>query len=280
MSHARPLRLRPLLLPLGAMLTIAAVAGYLVAREPAPVGRPEPGRSDLAPVAATLHGTLPARSGPAARRTGARSRRGTVTPTSKLYRFLLMQPDGGTPIRWNPCRPIHYRISLGGLVPPGEVSRVRAAFATAGAALGGVRFVDDGITPVVPDTVDDAGRAGVDIVFAFALPGSGPKRSALLSGWEAGRGGFAAAGEPGSTDTVVERPTHGSVVIDAAKWRDMTRHDRTVLYLHEIGHVVGLDHPADGHQIMSSGAYNLPARYQKGDLAGLARLGLAAGCAP
>jgi hypothetical protein len=274
MSHHRPLRLRPLLPPLGAMLALAAVAGYLVASEPAPTVRPEPrpSRSGLSPVAATENRMPPTPPGTPAPRAGAHARR---TTPSRRYRFLLLQPDGVTPIRWNPCRPLHYRISLGDLVPADEVPRVRAAFAAVGAALGGVRFVDDGLTRVVPDTVDDAGRAGVDIVFAFALPGSGPTRSALLTGWEAGRGGFAAVGVPGSS---VERPTHGSVVIDAATWKGMTRHDRTVLYLHEIGHVVGLDHPADGRQIMSSGAYGLPARYQKGDLAGLAQLGLAAGC--
>jgi hypothetical protein len=57
-------------------------------------------------------------------------------------------------------------------------------------------------------------------------------------------------------------------------------HDRTVLRLHELGHVVGLDHPADGHQITSSGVYDPPLRYQKGDLAGLALLGRNAGCTP
>jgi len=31
---------------------------------------------------------------------------------------------------------------------------------------------------------------------------------------------------------------------------------------------------------MSSGAYDLPVRYQSGDLAGLAKLGRQAGCAP
>jgi Xaa-Pro aminopeptidase len=55
---------------------------------------------------------------------------------------------------------------------------------------------------------------------------------------------------------VIERPSHGSVVIDAAKWRVMNRHDRTLLYLHEVGHSVGLDHPQADDQIMSSGAYD------------------------
>jgi hypothetical protein len=269
--------LRRLLGPLGAMLAIAAVAGYLVTTQP-----PTPAAVDLAPspiaslapVAATLGGV-------------SAERQRTSTPTAatpkavgkrNTYRFLLLQPDKVTPIRWNPCRPLHYRVSLGDTVPASEIRYVEAAFATVGKALGGVTFVDDGRTTVVPDTVDDAGNSGADIVVAFALPGDGPTRSKLLTGWEAGRGGFAASGTAGPDGVVVEHPTHGSVVIDAEKWRDMTRHDRAVLYLHEIGHVVGLDHPADTRQIMSSGAYDLPIRYQKGDLEALAQLGLKAGC--
>jgi hypothetical protein len=262
------------------MLALAVAAGYLVVSEPvaAQESVPSPSR---APAAAPLPGTSPATR--AARpggggTAGTPGRKSVRAKAFRGYRYLLMQPDGVTPIRWNPCRPLHYRISLGGLVPASEVARVRAAFGAAGAALGGVQFSYDGPTTVVPDTVDDAGRAGADIVFAFSLPGSGPARSALLTGWEAGRGGFAATGAAGAQGRDAQHPTHGSIVIDAAKWKIMTRHDRTVLYLHEIGHVAGLDHPADGHQIMTSGAYDLPARYQTGDLAGLATLGRQAGC--
>ena len=35
--------------------------------------------------------------------------------------------------------------------------------------------------------------------------------------------------------TVIERPSHGSVVVDVSKLKVMTRHDRTLLHLHEVG---------------------------------------------
>jgi len=31
--------------------------------------------------------------------------------------ILLKQPDDATPIRWNPCAAVHYKISLGEIVP-------------------------------------------------------------------------------------------------------------------------------------------------------------------
>jgi len=289
MPAHRPPVPRFLLAPLGAMLAITAVAGYLVVQ-----GLTQPavdvGTRTSAPAPAGSGGVTttgaraaeegrPGATAPSQRVVpGGRKPARTAPKASALYRFLLLQPDHVTPIRWNPCSAVHYRIALNQLAPPSEIAQVRSVFGIVGTALGGVTFVYDGPTSVVPDTVDDAARAGTDIVVAFALPGSGATRSGLLSGWEAGRGGFAAAGTAGADGVLVEHPTHGSVVVDAAKWELMTRHDRTILYLHEIGHVVGLDHPTDNHQIMSSGAYDLPLRYQSGDLAGLVQLGRQAGC--
>ena len=285
----RPPVPRFLLAPLGAMLAITAVAGYLVvqglAQPAADVGTRTSAPAPAVAGGVTTTGARAAEEG----RPGATAPERRVVPggqrpartapkASALYRFLLLQPDHVTPIRWNPCRAVHYRIALNQLAPTSEIAQVRSVFGIVGTALGGVTFVYDGLTTVIPDTVDDAARAGTDIVVAFALPGAGTTRSGLLSGWEAGRGGFAAAGTAGADGVLVEHPTHGSVVVDAAKWELMTRHDRTILYLHEIGHVVGLDHPTDNHQIMSSGAYDLPLRYQSGDLAGLVQLGRQAGC--
>jgi hypothetical protein len=47
--------------------------------------------------------------------------------------------------------------------------------------------------------------------------------------------------------------------------------------LHELGHVMGLDHPADTHQLMAATLPNL-STYQVGDNTGLTRVGRAAGC--
>jgi hypothetical protein len=256
--------LRRALPPLGALLTLGLAAGLLIGAQATPT-------ADAAQPAAAA-ADRPASSSAVVKV--------VAPPRSPTYAFLLMQPDKVTPIRWNPCKAIHYKVATNKLVPAGEIPKVRAAFDTLGKALGGVRFVYDGATTVIPDTVDDSSRAKTDIVFAFATAGSGPRRSALLSGWEAGRGGFAAWGPSAPDGTVVERPSHGSVVIDASKWKVMNRHDRTLLYLHEAGHAVGLDHPQSSDQIMSSGAYDLPTRYQPGDLAGLALLGKKAGCSP
>jgi hypothetical protein len=299
MSALRPGTLRRALAPLGAMLALGLLAGLLLGRQ---LSTPDLSRvvaadgtvrpTDTPPGLTTAGvtqpgdvpvGGRPAAGGPAGQHPIEVSPTylggvGVGVPRSALYAFLLMQPDHVTPIRWNPCRPVHYKVATDDLVPASEIPQVRAAFDDAGRAMGGVRFVYDGTTAVIPEAVDDSARAATDIVFAFAVSGGGPYSSKLLTGWEAGRGGFAAWGPTRADGRTVELPTHGSVVVDASKWKDMTRHDRTLLYLHEIGHVVGLDHPRDQNQVMTSGAYDLPPAYQKGDLEGLALLGRRAGC--
>jgi hypothetical protein len=47
--------------------------------------------------------------------------------------------------------------------------------------------------------------------------------------------------------------------------------------LHELGHVMGLDHPADTHQLMAATLPNV-ASLQTGDNTGLTRVGRLAGC--
>ena len=48
--------------------------------------------------------------------------------------------------------------------------------------------------------------------------------------------------------------------------------------MHELGHVVGLDHVTDTAQIMYPTVTDKPAVYAAGDLAGLQQLGRANGC--
>src|SRR5829696_3496322 len=59
------------------------------------------------------------------------------------YTFMRLQGDGGDPVAYDPCRPIHFTTSTVGL-PPGGDTLVREAVATMSDA-SGLRFVDDGL---------------------------------------------------------------------------------------------------------------------------------------
>jgi len=55
---------------------------------------------------------------------------------------------------------------------------------------------------------------------------------------------------------------------------------RTQLYLHELGHVMGLDHVESVMEIMHTPFVVSLTSYQPGDLTGLKKFGIGAGCIP
>jgi hypothetical protein len=186
------------------------------------------------------------------------------------YRFFQVQ--GGLPYRWNPCVRLHYRITWNG-ISSREASNVRAALRLIGSQTG-ISFTYDGTSRMIPQssTFPAARAAHTQLLIAFAYPGHGRGRSDVLQGYEVGRGG------PESDGSGLY--TAGAVVIDKRTWTTyhMGSKDRIVLYMHELGHAMGLSHTSRAGQIMNPGTYPARAAWGAGDRAGLHRLGRAAGC--
>jgi matrixin len=165
--------------------------------------------------------------------------------------YAFLSTSNGKPVRWNPCAPITYKINRNKAVPKAELAQIKKAFAQVGRALGGVTFVYRGSTTVVPDSVADTAAAKADIVLAFARPGSGPTRSAMLQGGRnLGMGGYATSATTSGDGVRVPIARTGAVALDSHGFASLTRRQRSNLYLHELGHVVGLDHVGDRKQVM------------------------------
>jgi hypothetical protein len=190
--------------------------------------------------------------------------------------FAFLATDGSRPVRYDPCTPVHYMVNLA-LAPAGASTDVQQAVRRISDATG-LSFVYDGTTDEVPQAHRGIARNSrypgwPPVLIAWVKPGT----SDLLSGGAIGEGGSTWFGNPGSEVYVT-----GVVAIDASQNAKLTPgfggDSVGSVLLHELGHVVGLDHVADTSQIMFATVTEKPAVYGPGDLAGLAQLGRGQGC--
>lgn len=202
-----------------------------------------------------------------------RTRSGLDAPVD--YAFLEAQRGGCQPVRFNPCEPIHYVVNSA-LAPPGALDDLRAAIAKVEEATG-VTFVDDGAT---------------DEPAAVGRPLSQPRRygdgwAPVLIVWDHGEKFRMAPTNPAGGQAVPVEGVYvsGILIVNV----DMIESPASGfgpgntwgrVFIHELGHLVGLGHVARSDQIMFSelGAQRGRAEFHAGDLAGLRLVGREAGC--
>lgn len=190
------------------------------------------------------------------------------------YAFSQTHPDG-SPVTFDPCRPIHVVVR-----PDHEPEGGRALLLTAlgeVSAATGLQFVDDGATDEGPDAARPAyqpERYG-DRWAPVLVTWSSPAETSLLTDEVLGLAGPLSFGtdEPGSLRYVSGVAVFHGPGLDAQLRSGQEDKARAVL-LHELGHLVGLAHVSDPFQVMfDTNAYPLP-RYRAGDRRGLEQLGL------
>ncbi|WP_205471570.1 matrixin family metalloprotease [Nocardioides sp. SYSU D00038] len=175
------------------------------------------------------------------------------------HAFLRTQPDGTTPVSWDPCRAIPYAVNTDG-APTGWRALLEAALAEVSAASGYV-FRDTGTT---------ANRTLATPSDPVLVLCSHQGRRHDLQGSVAGLGG------PVATDVQgLARWTSGGVILDQAEYQQLEREGDEVaarmILVHEILHVLGLGHVDDEDQLMNA-SYVGQDRLGDGDVAGLRAL--------
>jgi len=196
--------------------------------------------------------------------------------SSDEYRFLAMA--GGKPVRWNPCQPIHYVLNLTE-APSGSLEDVQEAIRRVSVDTG-ISFTFDGSTQEVPQQDRGPylpqlyGERWAPVVIAWA------SQDETDIPFQEGENRYAAVSRPLAPTDGTAQFVSGWVVINAADRNPPgcgSPADQGPTVLHELGHIMGLDHVASKYELMEpSGGYMTD--YGPGDMAGLERLGSDQGC--
>ncbi|WP_127783059.1 matrixin family metalloprotease [Rhodococcus sp. X156] len=271
-----PLSLRRL--SAAASLTCCLVlAPTTVALHPALAATPVPAAAPAPPDALTWHTDGPdVAEAPVAASQGSGPE--LAVSGSTAYR-LNLNPDS-TVVRWDACRPIHYRLNLA--AQPDALGDVQTALQEITAA-SGLIFVHDGPSTEIPQAHGAQAESPLLIAMATA---EGPFASELLaeaSPHTLGIAGWGAARTGADEDAQHWQITSAYVVINAAsELRPGSgaglSASRVRVLMHEVAHAVGLSHVSDRHQVMYPVTAGQAAVWGPGDLAGLARVGTSAGC--
>jgi hypothetical protein len=188
-------------------------------------------------------------------------------------------------VRWNPCETIRYQVNVA-RAPRGALREVMIAMRKLSWATGiQVRYA--GRSHLVPDGSYGSRAQPASpppLVVAWAAPGEGPERSDALPARYAAFGWWH---RRAWTDRYsVYHPMRiltGAVVMNT-RYRNTLRPgfrsppSRGIALMHELGHVMGLDHVRDEGQLMYPTILDHRPTWGAGDFRGLRQVGRPAGC--
>ena len=195
--------------------------------------------------------------------------------TVRSDRWAPLDSRLGQPVRWDPCRPVHFVVNPDGM-PAGGRPVLDAAIARVARATG-LRFVDDGATTETDRTAPvDAGRYGrrwAPVLVRWNLPAEHGTGEDGVEGDVVGRAGPFAVSTPTGGQVYVSGTvgltTDGAALDPTTTWGAAAME---AVWLHEWAHLVGLGHVEDPTQLMNPSVSGV-LDYAAGDLTGLAEMG-------
>lgn len=189
------------------------------------------------------------------------------------HAFLSTQEGSGEPVGYDPCQRIEIRVNLDG-APDGSLELVREAMGVVERATG-LRFEYLGTSDLRPRWEEETvpiimGRARTSPVL---VSWADSEEVSALRGRVAGVGGSVAVPDASGRSWYVT----GAITLDTDDFAEidaspMGRREELAILLHEIGHLVGLDHVQAPGELMNEDNLG-KLGFGPGDLEGLATLG-------
>lgn len=186
-----------------------------------------------------------------------------TTADGGQYAFLVTQEDSDEPVAYDPCQSIRVVVNPR-TGPPDAVDLVSDALDEM-SELTGLSFDLDGVVTTAPSIdwqPEEDGDGWQPVLIAW----TDEKTVGELAGTVLGLGGSAWSDQGGA-----RRYVTGQVLLDGPQLTSLGPDQTRATLLHELGHLVGLDHVADDDSLMQP--YSGPEEWGAGDLAGLQQLG-------
>ncbi len=218
---------------------------------------------------------LGARTYPEAPRAAAAPLGAPGVPPAGEGGYAFLDVVDGQPTAYDRCAPLHYVVRPDG-APEDWQELLDTAMGHLSAATG-LQVVDDGTTDEDPDDEralvqpDRYGDGVVPVLIAFSDEDESPDLAGDVVGY--------AGSVPGDPDGRGLRWLTGTVVLESAALQAYDAYGRPAdaealaLVLHELGHLVGLDHVDDPGDTMAAEGLLDGDGYTAGALRGLAALG-------
>jgi Matrixin len=197
--------------------------------------------------------------------------------------FKFLERVGGAPVRWNPCETISYAVNTDGATSSIEADLHEALARVTRATQ--IEFVSVGTTEETFMRAYQRMRyKGVirkaELIFIWVDHGD---YQAILRRLHDPRPSIAFAKTMAGLFADQDQYFGGIIVMDAEATSQRGfghSYAHGSVLLHELGHIMGLDHVKDPDQLMYSGPYpNYGLQgFGPGDLEGLRRIGIDAGC--
>lgn len=186
--------------------------------------------------------------------------------------YQVLDSEGGVPVRWDPCRPVRYVLDERA-APAGAAFLLTDALAEVQRVTGLV-FVPEGATTEAPSpdrSPLQPGRYGdrwAPVLVSWSDAGADPRLAGDVAGYA---GPQAVSGDGPGT----RRYVSGQLVLDGPQLAEMVAGSAGLararaVVLHELAHLVGLDHVEDPRQLLYPSTTPLVVGFAEGDLRGLA----------